>query len=286
MKKIALTSLLAVVAATGAHAANAIDGNPLYMPRAGNFYSETSLASHTENGTPYVLGEEFGYGVTDKLAVKIDTSLSENNSFDDYAWNNLSLNATFRALDKGAWKADVYAGVDMGGNPAAWMIPGGGLVAHYKAADKTYWFDKDLTGYTWTAGVRGGYMTSLFTVAGHVEYNYMNSEMFNWGDAGMHTLSLGLDGQFVINSDWNLVGGVEYTGVTNDHMAYDDMEDPAETKNAGVWNGYFGVNYNIDATKYVGAYVNGAMDHWKDNGEKGWDLEKGFGFGAKFGIQF
>ena len=50
MKKIALTSLLAVVAASAAHASiNVIDGNPLYMPMKGHFYSETSLSSDTNN---------------------------------------------------------------------------------------------------------------------------------------------------------------------------------------------------------------------------------------------
>ena len=39
MKKIALTSLLSVFAVSGAYAANTIDGNPLYMPKAGHFYS-------------------------------------------------------------------------------------------------------------------------------------------------------------------------------------------------------------------------------------------------------
>ena len=83
MKKIALTSLIAMFAFAGAHAANVIDGNPLYMPKAGHAYSVTSLASHTE-GTPYTLGEEFGYGITDKLAVALETSATENKAFDEY----------------------------------------------------------------------------------------------------------------------------------------------------------------------------------------------------------
>ncbi len=275
MKKIALTSLLAVVAATGAHAANAIDGNPLYMPRAGNFYSETSLASHTENGTPYVLGEEFGYGVTDKLAVTVNTSLTENESFDFYAWNDLSLKATFRAFEKGAIVADVYGAYKAGDASVGNWGQIGALMYYPNFEDETEWFAKDSMFYTWTAGVRGGYMMGGLTLAGHVAYEYINTETFNWDEEGVHKWIVGLDAQYLLDNKWNLVGGVEYAGLTNDWF-----------ENAGVWNGYFGVNYNIDATKYVGAYVNGAMDHWKDNGEKGWDLEKGFGFGAKFGIQF
>ena len=218
MKKLALTSLLAMFAVSGAHAANVIDGNPLYMPKAGHFYSETALEGHTHVAPSDVvtLGEKFGYGITDKFAVEVGTSLMENEEFDDYAWQDLSLKATFRALESNGFVGDVYGGVEVGPNHAVWNdamgIPGGGLYYHNKmgnaAGKKNFWFDKDLTGYTWTAGVRGGYVSSLFTIAGHAEYGYSNSEMFNWGDKGLHTLAFGLDGQFVIDQNWNLVGGV------------------------------------------------------------------------------
>lgn len=281
MKKLALTSLLAVFAFTGAHAANVIDGNPLYMPKAGHFYSVTSVGSHTE-GTPYALGEEFGYGITNKLAVEVSTMLWENRAFDVFAWDDVALKATYRALDMGAWKLDLIGGYEAGSD----AIIGGGLYAHSKDADLNKWFDKDLTGYKWTAGVRGGYTAGAFTLAGHALYNYYNSESFNWGDKGMHVWELGLDAQYVIDSHWSVLAGAEYTGVTQDHAAYDDLEDPAKVKNAGEWYGEFGVNYNIDATKFVGLYISGSLNHQDghDNDEWGWD--KGFGFGAKFGIDF
>lgn len=290
MKKIALTSLLAVFAAAGANAANVIDGNPLYMPTKGNFYSVTDLYSHTE-GTPYTLAEEFGYGVTNQLAIDVKTSLSENRAFDRYSWDGLSLKATFRALDRGAWKLDAYGEYAAGASSLVARVNGnGGALMYYPDADdETSWFDKDATSYTWTAGVRGGYTTARWTVAGHAAFSYLNSETLNWGDKGTHMLTLGVDGQFVLDSHWNLVAGVEYVGITNDHFAYDGDEEPGKVKNAGLWTGTFGVNYNIDATKFVGAYINGTMDHWKGDvtkGEKGWGFEDGFGFGAKFGIQF
>jgi len=264
MKKIALTSLLAVVAASGAHAANVIDGNPLYMPKAGHFYSETALDSHSESAKDWTLTEGFGYGISDKLAVRVETSLSENEWFDDYAWDEVSVDLTYRALDKGAWKMDVIGkyGFD-------------GIYSYRKALDKGEWFDKDATDYAWAVGVRGGYMTPKWTVAGHALFTYLNTESFNWNDDGIHALQLGLDGQYVLCDHLNLVAGVEYTGFLDDTF-----------DNAGIWEGTFGVNYNIDATKYVGAYISGEMDHWKDSGEKGWDLEKGFGFGVKFGVDF
>ena len=87
MKKIALTSLLAMFAVSGAQAAakNVMDGNPLYMPKAGHFFSETTLASQTEETRDWTLGERFGFGVTDNFAIALQTSMSELNGFANFA---------------------------------------------------------------------------------------------------------------------------------------------------------------------------------------------------------
>ncbi len=271
MKKLALSSLIAVFAVSGAHAANVIDGNPLYMPKANHFYSVTDLSSHTDkfaNGDEQInkwnLGEDFGYGITDKLAVQISTGMMENDTFDQVAWEETTFAAAFRALDMGAWKLDVLGAYTV---DPVWD-------------DHAEFLDKGLTGYTWTAGVRGGYTTSLFTVAGHVAFDYLNTESFNWGDDGFHALRLGVDGQYVLCDKLNLVAGVEYRGVMDD-----DVEG-LKVKNAGTWNGMFGVNYNIDATKFVGAYVKGSLNHHDGNAADEWGWDDGFGFGAKFGIDF
>ncbi|MBR4475552.1 MAG: hypothetical protein IKP05_02635 [Alphaproteobacteria bacterium] len=289
MKKLALTSLLAVFAISDANAANVIDGNPLYMPKAGHFYSVTSLGSHTE-GTPYALGEEFGYGVMDNLAVNVYTSLVEDKAFDEYGWEDLAIKATFRAYDDGAWKADVYGEYAASGYLFAHSDL---LKLHPAVKDDHAWFEKELLDYAWTLGVRGGYTTSQFTIAGHIEYGYGNTESFNWnedkGFQGVHAMAFGLDGQFVIDPQWNLVAGVEYTGILDKELY---GTPGAKIENAGIVEGYFGVNYNIDATKYVGAYINGTMNHWSGDdpvtpaSEKGWGFEDGFGFGMKFGIDF
>ena len=153
MKKIALTSLLAMFAVSGAHAANVIDGNPLYMPKANHFYSVTDLYSHTDKNDAgekrikdWTLAEEFGYGILDNVAVNVKAGFSEMQGFDDYGMGDLGLKLTVRALDMGVWKADVYG---------EYAANGGSIFYHSKADDKTYWFDKDATDYTWMAGVRG-----------------------------------------------------------------------------------------------------------------------------------
>jgi hypothetical protein len=195
------------------------------------------------------------------------------------------LKATFRAFQKGGMIADVYGeyGLD--------NIEGGGFEFGGVWPDHKPFMDEDDTTYTWTAGVRAGYTTSQWTVAGRVAFSYSNSETFNWADKGMHYLTLGLDGQYLINKDWNLVAGLEYKGILNSEWAYDDETPTApfdpDVKNAGKLHGMLGANYNIDATKFVGAYVFGDMNHHDDNEPKDeWRWEEGFGFGAKFGIDF
>lgn len=261
MKKLALTSLLAVFAVSGAHAANVIDGNPLYLPGAGHFYSVSTLGSHTgsEPIKAWTAGEEFGYGITNKLAVMVETELEERDTFDEYSWNELSLQATYRALDMGAWKLDLVGAYALG--------PVWGYHAPF--------LDKDTTSYAWMAGVRGGYTTSQWTIAGHTYFVYMGEESFDWNKDGVHALVLGLDGQYVLDSHWSALAGIEYTGFTD-----------SGAKNDGAWEATLGVNYNIDTTKFVGVYVSADMDHKGGDAHDEWHVEKGFGFGAKFGIDF
>lgn len=256
MKKIALTSLLAVFAAAGANAANVIDGNPLYMPRAGHFYSVTDLYSHSENSETWRLGEDFGFGINDFLAVDLKTTVAEYDSFDGAGWEDMSFGLTARVFDRGAWKADVYGRYG---------------VNNVWPDHKPFWDEDDST-YTWTMGLRAGYTTTVWTVAGHFDFAYTNMESFNWGDdTSAHKLTGGVDAQFVIDSNWNLVAGVEYTGYADDWA-----------KDMGSWTGMFGVNYNIDATKFVGLYINGAMHHATGD----WEMADGVGYGIKFGIDF
>ena len=260
MKKLVLTSLLAVFAATGANAA--INDNPLYRPEQGRFYSVTALESSSRPtvtnpaGTSgFALTEAFGYGITDRLAVGLETTASTANWFDQNSWDTFGVGLNYRVFDGANWKADVFGSYGFNG-----VWPYGGT-----------FLGKDATNYAWTIGANVGYETAAWTVAGHIAYDYLNSESFNWGDDGIHTLRAGLDGFMSITSDWALLLGAEYTGV---------MDDWAE--NAGVWTGKVGVNYNIDNDMYVGAYISGEMDH--STGD--WEIADGFGFGVKFGAQF
>lgn len=254
MKKIFLTSLVAVFAASGAQAATMINDNPLYRPGAKQFYSVTGLESHSENTNAWTASEDFGYGFTDKLAVRVGTSLSESNWFDHTTWNEMTFALDYRMLDMGNWKADVYG---VYGVAPIWNANG--------------FLEEVDTGYNWTIGARAGYMTDMWTVAGHVEFDYANSESFNWGDDGLHRMIAGVDGFLSLSPEFALLAGAEYTGVLDDGV-----------KNAGVWTGKLGFNYNINTNAFVGAYITGEMAHATGD----WELADGFGFGAKFGVQF
>ena len=276
MKKIALTSLLAVFAVSGANAANVIDGNPLYMPKAGHFYSETALETKTESVDMVTVKENFGYGITDRLAVAASTSIVEDDWFDGYMWNTLGLNATYRVLDDAAWKIDVLGAYNAGDTGIARLGVNGALMYHFDS--RTKWFDKDVTLYTWMAGVRGGYTTGDWTIAGHATMTYANTESFNWGDddhEGLHILNVGVDAQLVLNNNWNLVAGADYM------TTYEDYSDKI-----GTWELTFGAYYNFDATKYIGAYVTKLISHDEYSEEGNWEIEDGYGMGVKFGIDF
>jgi hypothetical protein len=140
--------------------------------------------------------------------------------------------------------------------------------------------EEDDTNYTWTAGIRGGYVGSNWTIAGHAAFNYEGLESFDWNKEGYHYVALGLDAQYVICPHFSVLAGVEYLGMLDDNVRGDAL------KNEGIWTGTLGVNYNIDATKYVGLYVDSEMNHKGGAKHDEWDVQKGFGFGAKFGIDF
>lgn len=254
MKKLLLTSLLAVFVATGANAA-AINDNPLYRPDQGMFYSMTELSSHSEDSDSWKLDEKFGYGITDRASIYMSTDLSEKDWFDGMAWDSFKIGADYRLLDDMNWKIDAYA---------SYMVdPVWG--DHQPFSDERY------TNYKWGVGVRAGYMTELWTVAGHVEFNYLNSESFNWGDDGIHSLIAGLDGFLALDSNWSVMLGAEYTGMLDD-----------EFENAGKWTGKIGMNYNIDEDMFIGGYLSSEMSHRTGD----WEVADGFGFGVKFGAQF
>ena len=266
MKKIALTSLLAVFAVSGAQAAakNVLDGNPLYMPQKNHFVSETYLESNSQSTNEATLGEYFGYGITDRLMVGLETSVSEMDAFDTTSWNEVALDAKYRVIGDGAWKLDLTAGY--------------GVDA--MRAYHTDFLDKDATFYAWTVGARGGYVQKDWTLMGRLNLIYANTESFNWNednDDGMwenHIVNLGFSGFWRMSDYWSGIVSADY---------YKVMDHYSSAEAAGSWDLSAGLNLNLDPTKYVGVYVTKEINHVAAGK---WEAEDGFGFGAKFGIDF
>ena len=264
MKKIALTSLLAALVASGASAAskNVLDGNPLYMPAKGHFVSETSIGSNSHNDHDWALTEHFGWGITDRFSIGLQSSVTERAFFENFSWNEIALDAAWRVMGEGAWKLDLVGGYE---------------VTPMRAFHASL-FDKEETFYFWNAGLRTGYVSKDWTLMAHANFIYANSRSFNWAyDDEMntnHRLNLGFGGHWEFSDDWSAVATADYYKVLDKYFSAD---------NPGVWELAGGLNFNFDATKYLGVYITKELAHV---GEGTWEMQNGFGFGAKFGIDF
>ncbi|MDR1697150.1 MAG: TonB-dependent receptor [Rickettsiales bacterium] len=253
MKKIALTSLVAMFAVSAANAANIINDNPLYRPAAGHFYSITDLTTDTSFEDPtWAIGETFGYGISDAWDVSVGTSVGS--LLDDANWNGISLGTTYRFLNDANWKADIIGGFNVANGWGGAVAPG-------------EWYEEESSFYTWTLGVRGGYVAEDWTLAAHFNYSYLNAEGFNWGDEGVREYEVGVDGQYIITDSWNLVAGV----------SYETIDVPGADEMADGWTGRIGVNYNIDENMFVGVYAAHDLE-FPDEAETQ--------LGLKFGIDF
>lgn len=257
MKKLALTSLLAFVAVSGASAANFKIGNPMYRPDKGDFYNETTFAMDTEFDH-YALGTEFGYGFYDWWTVTLSTAGSYDSSdapmFNTkWNWDYVNLGLNYRWFDYGnAWKGDIY----------------GNVAQFYNARD-----DMKVATYGWTVGTRYGFVVNGFSLNAVAEAHNLSAISHHaWG------LDTGLESQVWLGRHINIVGGATY-GFKLFHDAYIPADvfslkyyhqKPVDVK--------LGVNYNFSKDSYMGVYV-------EKNVAKGFNVAP-MTLGAKFGIQF
>lgn len=271
MKKIILTSLLTVFAVSSANAANIINDNPLYRPSKGHFYSVTSLDTgmgyDNEAAADYrtwIASETFGYGITDKLSLYIDTAATATypqgpTSQDNYAWNNLGLTVNYRGIDSGVAKMDVYAGMKQLYSDDTGFATTTGL---------------ETIANMWTVGTKAGVVMKDWTLAGTAEYNYWSDDM-SGVNYDFSTWNFGLDGQYEMSSNWNITAGLLYTFVEADRVI-EPVADAAYGD--GDLTGKLGINYNIDSQKYVGVYTAHVL-----NADTNKDMYK---VGVKFGMDF
>ncbi len=248
MKKIALTSLLAVAAVSGANAANFNIGNPMYRPDKGAFYNELAFAMDTD-WENYELSDEFGYGFYDWWTVSVKTAGSYDSSDmprynTKYNWDYVQLGLNYRWFDYGnEWKGDIY----------------GTVAQNYDARD-----DLTVTYYDWMVGTRYGYVVDGWSLNAVAEaYNY-SFDKEAWG------MAVGMEGQVWLGNHLNVIGGVRHAFNLNNKYYNAENTEPLDVM--------FGINYNFCKNSYFGVYAT-------KNVLKGFNVEP-MGMGAKFGIQF
>ncbi|MDR1696767.1 MAG: LysM peptidoglycan-binding domain-containing protein [Rickettsiales bacterium] len=197
-----------------------INGNPLYRPKEGRFYSITSLGTNTEFDN-WGFNEVFGLGLTDMWSIYLSTDVTTH-KFKDWYWMNLGLGTSVRLVDAKHWKGDVF----------------GGLTVQRGANE---WWDSD-NSYAWNVGARFGYTSCWWTLDAVFEYDYANTKAFNWDERSYgKQYTVGLEGQVMISDTWNLVASAMYS------MPEYFVDD--------YWSGKIGVNHNFSETTYMGLYV-------------------------------
>ena len=249
MKKIFILSCIFGVVGVG-HAANVIDGNPFYNPRQGRFYNIFTPVEMNSKFDHFVMADEFGYGVSDMFAIHVATSGSYDSSdkpeFGKWAWNDLEFGFDWDLWHQGESVAEIYGEVKQIYN------------THHHL---------ETVAYNWTVGARVGRMTEHWTLAGVVQVDYLNDDLPHdafdaWG------MRVGIQGQYILNSHWNLVADLMFN-----FDLFDDYYDDAEQLVID-----FGVNYNFSDTKYIGVWVSKDWVHSFDRAPMVFKIQ----FGAEF----
>lgn len=217
---------------SGASAVNIINGNPFYNPAQGRFYNLFTPLEVNSEFDRFVMADEFGYGVSDDFAIHVATSgsydSSDNPKFGKWSWNDLEFGFDWDLWHENELHAEVYG--------------------HVKQIYDTR-ENLQTVAYNWTAGARVGRMTNDWTIAGVVQVDYLNDDLpQDTFDAW--AMTVGVQGQYVLNDNWNVIGEMLF-----DFDLFDKYYD-GERLRFG-----FGVNYNLDTTKYVGVYASKDVVH-------------------------
>lgn len=248
MKKIfVITALISVTGA--ANAANVINGNPLYSPAKGRFYNLFTPIEANSKFDRFVMADEFGYGITDKLVAMIQTAgaydSSDNPEFGKWSWNHLQVGLDWTLVDDGESQAEIY---------------GRGMQVYDTRQHL------ETIAYNWTIGAQMGRVTENWTLAGVVELDYLNDDV-DYKNSEAWAMTVGIQGQYIVNDNWNWVADLMF-----DFDLFDDYYNGERLRLGG------GLNYNLDATKYIGFYVAKDLIHSFEHSP----AEMGIVFGIDF----
>lgn len=232
MTKMFLFSAALVCLSGVANAANVINGNPMYSPAQGRFYNLFTPLQVNSKFEHFVMADEFGYGITDRLVAMVQTAgaydSSDNPEFGKWSWNHLQVGLDWTLADDGEYQADIY----------------GRAMQVYDTRRHL-----ETIAYNWTIGAQVGRTTDNWTVAGVVEVDYLNDDV-EYQDSDAWAMTVGIQGQYIVNDNWNWVGELMF-----DFDLYDDYYNGEKLRLK------IGANYNLDATKYLGIYASKDIVH-------------------------
>ena len=249
MKKTIIISGALLCVATGANAANVINGNPFYSPKQGRFYNIWTPIQVNSKFDKFVMADEFGYGLTDNFTVMLQTTgsydSSDNPEFGKWSWNHLQVGADWTLINDNGRQADVY----------------GRVMQVYDTRQHL-----ETIAYNWTLGAQVGRVMERWTVAGIVEVDYLNDDV-DYKNADAWAMTVGIQGQYIVSDKWNWVGELMF-----DFDLFDKYYNGERLRLK------LGANYNLDATKYIGFYVQKDLVHSFEHSP----AEMGINFGIDF----
>ncbi len=249
MKKILVVSGVLFGGLTGANAANVINGNPLYSPTKGRFYNLFTPIQVNSEFDRFVMADEFGYGITDTLVAMVQTAASydssDNPEFGKWSWNHLKVGLDWTVADDGEYQTEIY----------------GRAMQVYDTRQHL-----ETIAYNWTIGAQMGRMTDNWAMAGVVQVDYLNDDV-DHKNADAWAMTVGIQGQYIVDNHWNLTADLMF-----DFDLFDEYYDGEQLRLK------FGINYNLDATKYIGFFVAKDLVH---NFERA-PAEMGVTFGIDF----
>jgi len=231
MKRIIISGAI-IATMTSANAANIIDGNPLYHPAQGRFYNIFTPLEVNSEFDRFVMADEFGYGITDRLSAMVQTAgsydSSDNPEFGKWSWNHLQVGLDWTVVNQGENHAEIY---------------GRGMQVYDTRQHL------ETIAYNWTVGTRMGRVTDKWTVAGLVEIDYLNDDV-DYKNSDAWAMTVGIQGQYIVDDKWNWVGELMF-----DFDLFDKYYDGEQLRLK------VGANYNLGATKYIGFYVQKDLVH-------------------------
>ncbi len=119
------TGFALTLGTTVSHAATVRQSNPLYIPKANTFYSQSSVGSHdiqfqdgtSGDGDMYHVAQTIGYGATDRFSVSGQLAYTHNDDENRSGVSISNLTALYRALpSSGKSTMDLYGTFDFEGS--------------------------------------------------------------------------------------------------------------------------------------------------------------------------